>query len=162
MIPLIIVISFLLDGVLSNFLSNTIFIPLFSIVSIVVLYPFFNNNVNKFIIVSSIVGLFFDIIYTNSLFINVFSFLLCSLVIIYINKFIKNSIISISLLNILSIIVYRIISYFLLCLFDYLRFDENILLSGIYCSLLSNVIYGISLYCICEYVHKKFKLKKAD
>ena len=45
MIVLISMISFFLDGILSRYiLPNSLFLPLFTIVSLVIIYPYFNND----------------------------------------------------------------------------------------------------------------------
>ena len=45
MIVFISILSFLLDGILSRYiLQTTLFLPLFTIVSLVIIYPYFNNN----------------------------------------------------------------------------------------------------------------------
>jgi len=70
---LLIFLSFLLEGFFTNLVSlNSIFIPLFTLTSLIMLYPFFdiNNNSHKYIIVAIVFGLLYDIVYTNSSFIN--------------------------------------------------------------------------------------------
>ena len=70
MIVAILLISFAIESIVSNLIPlNSIFIPLFSIVSLVVVYPLFNGDKNKFLIYSFIFGLLYDIVYTNTIFV---------------------------------------------------------------------------------------------
>lgn len=163
MISFIIIISFLLDGIISNLISiNSLLVPFFSLVCLLILYPYFNGNIKKFIIVSILVGLFYDIIYTDSIFVNTFIFLLMSLFIIKINEYVNNNLFNICGLSIILITLYRIFSYMLLCMVGYLNFDGNLLIKGIYTSLIINVIYASILFYITNYLYKKYKLRRIE
>ena len=163
MITAIIILSFILEGLFSNLIShNSLLMPLFSLISLLVLWPYFNCNNKRFIIVSIIVGLFYDIIYTDSIFVNTFMFLLLSIFIIKINEYVNYNLLNMCLLSIVSICLYRILSYLLLCMVGYLNFDEIILIRGIYRSLIINIIYSIILYFSTNYIGKKFKLRKTE
>ena len=157
-----IIISFILEGIFTNLISiNSIFLPLFTITSFVITYPYFNKEKKYlFIITSFIIGVIYDIAYTNSLFINTFTFILCSLLIMLINKYIKENLISKIIINIFITIMFKIISYLLLFTFEFIKFNQNILLKGIYSSLILNIIYGLILYIICDKINRKLKLRK--
>lgn len=159
---LIIIMSFFLEGIFSNIINiNSIILPLFTITSLVITYPYFNKDKKYlFIIISFIIGIVYDIAYTNSLFINTFTFLICSLIIILINKYIKYNFISNMLTNILVLVLFKFISYILLFIFRFINFNNNILLKGIYSSLILNITYGIFLYYVCFKVNKKLKSRK--
>lgn len=158
-------ISFILEGIFTNIVSmNSIFIPLFTITSLVMLFPYFNDkrdNLN-YIVISAIAGLFYDIVYTNSLFVNTFAFTLCSLLVIFINKYVTSNLFNRSCINIVIIIIYRIFTFFALCLFQYIHFNENILLKGIYSSIIANIIFGIIIYIVFNKIGKKLNLKKNE
>lgn len=160
---LLIFLSFLLEGFFTNLVSlNSIFIPLFTLTSLIMLYPFFdiNNNSHKYIIVAIVFGLLYDIVYTNSSFINTISFSLCSLLIIFINHYLNPSILLKLGILLTIIIIYRIFTYLLLCAFNYLNFSENILIKGIYSSLLVNIIFGLILYFLSNFISKKLNIRK--
>ena len=158
----IIIISFILEGVLTNIINtNSIILPLFTIVSLVITYPYIKNNYT-FIIISIIIGLLYDIAYTNSLFINTFTFTLCSLLIIFIDKFIKESFFGRMCINIFMIIIFKILSYFLLFVFSFIKFNHNILIKGIISSLILNIIYGLILYFICDRISIKLNIRKKE
>ena len=151
MIYVIILFSFLFESIITNIVSmDSYLIPLFVIVSLSLLYPYFRKNNKNFIIICGITGLIYDTIFTNMLFINTISFILISLLIIFNYKIFKYNILSSNLFNIFLIVIYRIISYILLVLVGYLNFSYMVLLDGIYTSLIINVIYGIIMYIIID------------
>ena len=159
---LVLVISLLLEAIFSNIVSlNSLLIPLFLITSLIIIYPYFcKKNVN-FFLVCLISGFLYDIIFSDSLFINTLSFSFISIVIILSYNYVNYSIYSSNILNIIVIMLYRIISYLLLCIIGYSAFDENILLSGISSSLILNIIYGLILYLIIDAISKIFVIKRA-
>lgn len=158
-----IIISFILEGVFTNLVDlNSLLLPLFTITSLTILYPYFNNNRNKFIVTCAMVGFFYDIIYTDSLFVNTFSFLIVGIAIIIIYNYISMNLVNINVLNIVIIIIFKIVSYMLLCIIGYLYFKSSVLIKGIYSSIIINVIYGIGLYLITDRIGKKMNLKKME
>ena len=163
MITASIIISFILEGVFSNLVSiNSLFLPLFTVTSLTILYPYFNNNQTKFISVCALVGFFYDIIYTDSLFVNTFSFTIVALSIIIIYNYINMNIFNINGLNIVIIIIFKIVSYMILCIVGYLHFKSHILVKGIYSSLMINIIYGIILYIVTDAIGKKLNIRKME
>ena len=61
------------------------------------------------------------------------------------------------ILNLIIIVIYRTISYSLLVIVGYFSFNKEILLTGVYKSLIVNLVYGIIIY----WVFKKFNFKKS-
>lgn len=163
MIYIIIIFSFLFESVFSNIVNTYSFLtPLFLLTSLAILYPYFKNKKINFVIICIICGLFYDIVFTDSPFINTISFGLCSGLIILIYNYVNYNIFSSNIINVINIIFYRIISYLLLCIIDVIHFDELILLEGIYKSLLVNVIYGIILFIIIDLLSKIFNIKRVE
>lgn len=163
MIYIIIIFSFLFESVFSNIVNNHTFLtPLFLLTSLSILYPYFKNKTFNFVIVSIICGLLYDIAFTNSPFINTISFGLCSGLIILIYNYTNYNMFSSNFINIINIIFYRIISFLLLCIIDFVEFNELSLLEGIYNSLLVNVIYGIIIFIIASLLAKIFNIKRVE
>ena len=78
---LIIGISLLLDGILTNylpFLPNdlSLFTPLLTITSLVLIYPFFRKQEKNYYITLFIIGIIYDLFYTNLLFFHAVIFLI--------------------------------------------------------------------------------------
>lgn len=162
MIYLILIFSFLFESAFSNIIPKTSFLsPIFLLTSLVLLYPYFKNKYLNFILVCIFCGLFYDICFTNSLFINTLIFFLSSFLIILGFNYINYNIYSSNILNLIIIVIYRFISYILLCVVDYISFNK-IILSGIYNSILANIIYGIIMYIIINLIAKIFNIKKSD
>lgn len=161
MIILILLISFALEGIFSNFISaNSILIPLFTIISFVIVYPYFKNEKNKFYIYSLVVGLLYDIVYTNCPFINTFTFLITSLMISLMYEYITVSKFNVTLINIIILLFYQTISYIVLCFFSYTTFNEITLLTTLYSSIIINVIYGFLLFILVSFLDKNHKIRK--
>ena len=161
MIVVVLLISFILEGIVSNLVPvNSLFIPLFSIVSLLVTYPLFNDNRIKYLIYSGTLGLLYDLVYTSTPFINTFTFVITALIITFICRYI-----TINKLNLIFIIIFvllfnQTINYLLICLFRYRIFNSNTLIEGLYSSLILNVIYSYILYIIIEIINKKRKYKR--
>jgi rod shape-determining protein MreD len=160
----IIIISMLLESIISNFiaLDSSIFIPLFSIISLVIIYPYFNNNDFNYLKYCTIIGLCYDIIFTNTLILNMVMFFVIGVVIKLINVFISNNPLNITLISVASIIVYRFFTYIVLVTIGYFKYDFDYLLKSIYSSIFINVIYAIIVYLIADYYSKKYRISKID
>lgn len=158
MIYIYIIFSFIFEAIFTNIFSlNSIFLPFFTITSLVVIYPFFNNKTSNFVITSIILGLLYDIVFSSSLFINTIVFGVSAFIIICFYSYAHFNVYSSIIINIIIIIFYRILSYLLLCMIEYLNFNQTVLFKGIYSSLIINIIYGILSYFLIYYIFKKHK-----
>lgn len=163
-IPLIIVIiSFLLDGILSNYLPYmlgdlSLFTPYFTLVSIIVIYPLFVKKLKNYYILVGITGFLYDLFYTNLLFTNTIFFLLVTYIITFLYKKMALNLLTNIFIVILSLFIYHAI--FVLCLFIFnvvpIKFEKFLYL--ILHSIILNVIYGEVLYLICKYLPTKRRL----
>ena len=161
MIVIILLISFFLEGIISNLIpSSSLFIPLFSVVALLVLYPNFNDNKIKYYIYSGVLGLLYDLVYTNTPFINTFSFLITAFIITLICKFITVNKLNLILIVIFTLLFHETVNYLLLCIFRYRIFNNMTLIEGLYSSLIINVIYGYILYIIVEKLNERNKRKR--
>ena len=163
MIYVILIFSFLFEATITNILPlNSLLTPLFLLTSLTLIYPYFKNKNLNYIIVCIICGLFYDITLTNSSFINTLSFPLYGGLIILGYNYINYNMISSNFLNVFVLIIYRIITYLLLCIVDFIKFDEVLLLEGIYNSLIANVIYGIFIYMLVDVISRMFGIKRIE
>ena len=161
MIVAVLLISFILEGIISNLVpTSSLFIPLFSIVSLLVTYPLFNENKIKYLIYSGTLGLLYDLVYTNTPFINTFTLIITALVITFICKFITINKLNLILIILFVLLFNQTINYLLLCLFRYRIFNNATLLEGLYSSLILNVVYSYILYVVIEIINKKRKYKR--
>lgn len=159
-----VIISFLLESIVSNFISldSQLFMPLFTLVSLLIVYPFFNKKESDYLKLCAITGLFYDIVYTDTLLFHLLLFVMLGYLITKINNVVNTNFISICFMIPIIIILYRILSYSILCLSGFLLFDWANLGESIYSSLLLNIIYGEFIYIITDRVAKKHKVYKVD
>lgn len=160
---LILLISFFLDGVCSNLiLISNLFYPLFSLLSLVIVYPYFyKKNRKKYYIYAFFIGVLYDIIYTNTLFLNGFCFLFISIFINMLYSLITNNVYSSILISVFIIVCYRLFTYLFLLLMGYIQLDIKYLFESIYSSLIVNIIYFVLFYCCCCLINKKRKIGKS-
>ena len=163
MIGFIISISLLLESILSNLIPiGTYFTPLFSIVSLVIIYPYFINDDIGYIKYCGITGLIYDVIFTNTLFFNMIIFIIIGLIIKLINITLSNNFINVMIITAINIIVYLIISYFILWIIGYKTFNYDYLFSTISKTLILNIIYSVVMYIVTDKISKKHKILKID
>jgi len=133
---------FLIEGIVSNYLSSYI---LLTLISIIFLYKI-KNVYSKVIFV----GFLYDVIYTDTLFLNA---LLFPMVLFLIKKFYHNfekNLFNTILLSLLILIFYLLISYSILILVGYLEFNFNILILNLKKTLVINEILVIFIYLILK------------
>ncbi len=158
---IVVIISFFLDGILSNFLPYMLgdlsfFTPYFTLISLVIVYPYFIKKEKKYYILVGIIGFLYDLFYTNLLFTHAIFFLIIGLIVSLICKKMQLNLLTNLFINFLIIIIYQVI--FALCLFIFnvvpVNIENTLYLIGH--SLILNIIYGEILYLICKYLpHKR-------
>ncbi len=158
MIIVILILSFYLDGLLSNL--NYIF-PLCTLISLIIIYPYLYNMKRDYYIISFIIGLIYDISYTDTLFLNAFIFLFVGFLLVKINLIITNNIFNVTLISLFIIIIYRVVVFLILVFINYISFDiQNLIYSIIFS--LHNILYGVILYKITDLISKKKGIYKMD
>lgn len=158
------IVSFFLESLVSNFVSinSDLFLPLFTIVALVIIYPYFKKDCSNYYKVAAILGLFYDIVFTDTLILNLFLFLMTAYFIAKMNYMLSNNYFNVALMTVLAIAFYRSISFFVLVIIGYLPFSWFALGRGITTSLLLNVIYAVILYGITDYFSHKYHITKID
>lgn len=162
MITLIVLISFYLEGILGNIINTNYLIPLFSILSLIIIYPYLFNQKKEYFIICFIIGILYDISYTDTLFLNAFIFLIIGYIISVINIFITNNILNVTIMSIIIVSLYRIFTYLVLIFINYIDKDINMLINSITSSLLINIVYIIIMYIITDLISKKKGIYKMD
>lgn len=159
MIVFLVVVSFLLDGIVSNMISlNGIFYPLFSLVSLIALYPYF--KIESYYKTAFFLGLSYDLIYTNTLIFYAFLFLVLSFIISKLYILINDSNIGLVFITILSVTIFRTVLYLSIFLTGNIKFNFDILFKSIYSSLILNIIYVIVLSTTVYLLNKKYHFKR--
>mgnify|MGYP002624595016 CR=1 FL=1 len=158
----IVIFSFYLEGILSKVTNTTFLIPLTTLMSLIIIYPFCNKMKKEYYLICFIIGLIYDIAYTNTLFLNACLFLLIGYLINLINIIITNNIFNVMIIGLIIIIIYRILNYFILVFIDYLEYDITLLIKSILSSILLNLLYVGILYKIIDKISKKYRIYKKD
>ena len=163
MVIIVLIISFLLDSIISNLVSiNGLFLPLFTVMSLIIIYPYFNNKRNKFYLACFITGVCYDLIYTNTIVVHGFLFVLLGFIITRMNLVLANNYINVVIMGLVLIIVYRLLTYGLILITANASFDFFNLFRSIYSSLIANVIFVSLAYIITDKISYKFKIHKAN
>jgi len=160
---IILILSFLLDGILSNFLSSfpnklTYFIPLLTLVSIILIYPSYKKDHKTYFILVGIIGFLYDLFYTNLLFTNTYLFLLIAYITSFIyHKMTINVITNMVIITIL-IVIYNSIYALLLTIFNVVPITLYDIYYQISHSLVLNIIYAQIIYFIFKILPGKRRL----
>lgn len=147
---LILIIAFYLDGLLSNmFIVSDYLYPLCFLLSLVLIYPSFQKSeLSKYYLISLIMGLLYDIVYTNTLFINFIIFFLIAILIKNIYNLVSNNYLSLILISFLVIVIYRTLTYLILSIINYKFLSIDLLFNSFYSSIITNFIYITILYLL--------------
>ena len=163
MIPIIIiVISLLFDGLLTNYLPYLVndisyFTPLFTVVSIFIIYPFYRKNNKKYFITIFLLGFIYDLFYTNLLFYNAVIFLIIGIISRFINKNFETSFLKLIIYTVIIVVLYESISAGILFVFNIVPISFDKLFYKISHSLLLNIIYMETIYIVIKIIPKKYK-----
>ena len=159
---IIIIISIILDGILSNFLPYTIgnlscFTPLLTLVSLFLIYPFYVKKTKKYYIVALVMGLIYDLLYTNLLFYNSILFLIIAILIKYLYKNFEVNYFNIILYIIVIITSYETIQALIISSLQLVPITISKLIYKTTHSLILNIIYTEIVYFIIQKLPKKYK-----
>lgn len=149
----IILVSFILDIILSNLLpymreNLSFFTPLIVPITIYLIYPYYKDNIKKYLILITIIGVIYDLLMTNLLFFDAILFFIIGIITIYMNKNIRKTHISNIISIILIIIIYELLEAVFFIILNTIRINLYELIYYITHSLLLNIIYGVIIYSI--------------
>lgn len=161
MIYLVLIISFLLDGILFSLFSFTTPVsPLFTLLSLLIIYPYCDINKKNYYIYPIILGILYDITYSNSLFLNTLIFIGFSHILTKIFKLFTINFINVLVIGTISIIVYRLIVCLFMHTIGVMNLNIETLIESISYSFISNYIYIIFFYLTTTLISSKLKIKK--
>lgn len=156
----ILIASFLLDGILSNFcfyVTNDLYwlYPLFTLMSIWLICPMYQKEKHKYYITAFIMGLLYDLFYTNLLFTNAILFLGIAVIFHWLYQKIRINWFTNIIVMIFQIIFYQCCYAGLLVIFNVVPISLDDIFYLIFHSLLLNIIYGMFIYGICHLLPRK-------
>lgn len=161
------IISLIFDGVLTNFLPYlngdlTLFTPMFSVVSIFLLYPLLLNDNKKYLLYTFIYGIIYDLLYTNLFLYDAFIFLFLGFFTLKIYKNFKVTKIKVLIYLSLSIIIYESLFAGSVLILNLVPITIEKLIYKISHSLIINLIYGEILYIIIDLLPTRYHSKKIN
>lgn len=159
------VISFLLDGLFSliiPFDSIFMFKSFFTLMSLIVLFPYFVYRERQYYILSFVTGLLYDLIYTNTLLLNALLFLSTAILIRYIYKEIQNNIANGVVISVLILFIYNTLTYVILNIIGVTTTPYSIFLSHLIFIDIINVLYFVITYIIARRIADTIKLRYID
>ena len=159
---IILLISIVLDGILSNFLpflvnDLSLFTPMLTVIAIFMIYPFFRKKEKNYFITIFIVGMIYDLLYTNLVFFNGVLFLIIGFISLEIYKNFEISYLKLIIYSILIISAYEILTGIILLVFNMVPVTLYKVLYKITHSLILNIIYGELIYLIINLIPKKYR-----
>jgi len=158
-----VIISFLLDGILSNYTNFNLINPswfktIYSIISLVILFNYFDNK-KKYLSILVVLGIFFDIVYTNTFILNIIVFLVIYIVLSNLDYLITTNIITINIKSIVCISTYHIITYIILLLSNYNDYSIKLLFLILLRSLIMTIIYTTISYLLMNKIYDNKRIK---
>ena len=153
--------SFFIEAIFSLYIpiSSRSFLVLTTLVSILMSrYHFIHyKNYNYFCF---IVGLFYDIAFTDTLYFHAFLFLIMANLYQKMISWFSDTWYNRAFAICIIVMIYRILSYFLLVLIGYISLDIFLLFRTIVASLLLNTIYSLLFYKMDAFLFKKHHFKR--
>ena len=158
-----VIISFLLDGLISNLLPFNLIDPsyfktIYSIVSLVIIYNYFDNQ-KKYLSILIVLGFFFDIVYTNTFILNIVIFFAIYIVLSYLDYIIPTNIITVNLKSIACVFSYHILTYIILLLANYNNYQIKLLGLILLRSIIMTIIYTTISYIVIDKIYDNKRIK---
>ena len=156
-------ISFILDGIISNYLPFELANPsclktIYTIIALTIMYNSFYNQ-KKYLTILIILGVLFDIVYTNTILLNTIIFITIYLVLYNIDYLIPTNIITINIKSIICVFVYYTLTYIILLLSHFNIYDFRLLLGILLKSIIMTILYTTISYLIIKKIYKNKKIK---
>lgn len=157
MIYILLFVSIILEGIISLIIPiyHSIFVPTFLLITIICIYPYFKDNYKKYFMIIFIAGLVYDFLYTQTLFLDAVIFLLLAFLYHKVYKYINYKFLGTIIIFVLSISLYRISIFLILCITGYNIFSFSRLWMSILDSLVLNIIYGLFLQKFLECFYER-------
>ncbi len=162
MVAVLTFIAFYLENLFASFFNTGALWNLYVICTLVLVYPFFHNDNKKYLIYCLLVGFFYDVIFTNTLFLHSIIFYILGWSIIKINFYVVNSVYTTVYIALAIIFLYLLITYLLYGLTGQLVMSIEHFLIQYYNVILLNIIYNGIIFVIIEKISKKYHILKMN
>ena len=143
---ILLIIALFLDGFLSIIIPlNSIFLPLITITTIYIIFPYFKKKEKKYYILSFAVGIIYDLLYTNLLLFHAIIFMIIAYITKYLYTTYEQTKITKVLYQIIIIILSELLTASFLFLFQTTTITFTKIIYKITHSILLNIIYAVSI-----------------
>ena len=143
---IIIIVSFLLEGIVSNFVPmNSFLVPLFTLTALIMIYPLFDEAA-LYYKYTFITGLAYDLLYTDTILFHAIIFCFMAFLITKLNLVLSDNFINTLIIIGVCILVYRVMTYSVLILVGSVDFNISDLIFSVLRSLIINLIYSLLLF----------------
>lgn len=158
---ILLIISFLLQGLVSNFIgvNSSIFYTIYVLISLLIIYPHFENK-KKYLILLFIFGLLMDLVYTNTTLLNVSLFFIIYYFSRMFHFFLPYNLLTINISNILSVFIYNIITFLMLVILRVDSYSFISLVKMLGSSIIMSIIFTSIVYWLVNYLKKRLDLKE--
>lgn len=154
---IVLIVSFLLEGVISNFVSlNGFMTPLFTLVALIIIYPLF-DEMSEYYKYAFVTGLVYDLFYTDTIIFHAIIFCFMAFIITRMNLVLSDNYINLLIIMAVCILIYRTFTYSLLVLVSSMSFSLVALILSVLKSLIINLIYSAILFFVLKRFRKKSK-----
>lgn len=141
---MIILISIILENIFNIYLLPT----QFTLISLIFLYFYFQNDKKRYLLTSFLIGLLYDIFYTNFYVLNPFLFFIISICLYYILHNHKTDILTIIISGLFIIFLYNLLLFLIFNFFNYSSYtiiDFSFILRHL---VIVNMIYLLIIYFV--------------
>lgn len=164
LIVIYVVLSFYLDGLLSIYLPREIvnlsyFTTIYSLVALVIIYGYFHNH-KKYLYILFILGFFFDIVYTNTMLLNVIIFFLLYLLLNKLDYYLSDNLFTINIKALIVVYAYHLITYIILLMMHYNSYNFKMFCNILLKNTLMTILYATISYIIIDKIFLKRSTKK--
>lgn len=151
------IISFLLDSIISLYIPASLttlsyFKTIYTIVSLVVIFNYFENS-KKYLIIAIILGALFDTVYTNTFLLNIVIFIVVYFLLTELDYIIPNNLFTINIKSLSALYTYHILTYIILLLTHYNSYSFSILLNILMKSTIMTIIYTTISYLLIKKIY---------
>ena len=165
-IVLITVLSLIGDGISTNFLPYlvgdlSLYTTLFTVITVFLVYPLFDQDHNKYYLYSLILGIIYDLCYTKLFFYHGLVFLFLAYITTFIYRNFKITKINFIFCPILFISLYEFLFGGTILILNLVPITFGKILYKIRHSLISNMIYGELIFIFIQYLPKRFYYRKS-
>ena len=153
----ILLVSFLLEGIISNFVPiNGFLAPLFTLVALIMICPLFSESTDYYKY-AFFTGLAYDLFYTDTIIFHAIIFCFMAFIIMRLNIVLSDNFINALITVSVCILMYRVLTYGLLVFINNMSFEVLALINSILKSLILNLIYGMILFVVIRKLKRKGK-----